>query len=72
MIVLMDNASIIPDDCQKLFNLALAAPKTTFIFAHLGATEFRLWNTIKLARTAPGLFGENINVIPGVDQGGHR
>ena len=29
MIVVMDNAGIVPDDNEKLFNLALAAPKTT-------------------------------------------
>lgn len=60
MIVLMDNADIIPGDCEKLFNLALQAPKTTFIFAHLGATNFRFWNILKLARTAQGVFAENI------------
>jgi hypothetical protein len=27
----MDNVSIVPGDCEKLFNLALAAPKTKFI-----------------------------------------
>jgi len=60
VIVLMDNASIVPGDCEKLFNLALAAPKTKFIFAHLGAMNFRFWNIIAAARTAEGLFGENI------------
>ena len=60
LIVLMDNADIIPGDCEKLFNLALQAPKTTFIFAHLGATNFRFWNILKLARTAQGVFAENI------------
>jgi predicted TIM-barrel fold metal-dependent hydrolase len=60
MIVLFDNASIIPGDCEKLFNLALQAPKTTFIFAHLGGTNFRFWNILKLARTAQGVFAENI------------
>jgi uncharacterized protein len=60
MIVLFDNADIIPGDCEKLFNLALQAPKTTFIFAHLGATNFRFWNILKLARTAQGVFAENI------------
>jgi predicted TIM-barrel fold metal-dependent hydrolase len=61
VIVLFDNASIIPGDCEKLFNLALNAPKTTFIFAHLGALNFRFWNILKAARTAEGLFGDNIN-----------
>ena len=60
VIVLFDNASIVPDDCEKLFNLALAAPKTTFIFAHLGGLNFRFWNILKAARTAEGLFGDNI------------
>jgi len=60
VIVLMDNASILPGDCEKLFNLALQAPKTRFIFAHLGALNFRFWNILQAARTAQGLFGENI------------
>ncbi len=60
MIVLFDNADIIPGDSEKLFNLALQAPKTTFIFAHLGGTNFRFWNILKLARTAQGVFAENI------------
>lgn len=58
--VLMDNANILPGDSEKLFNLALAAPKTKFIFAHLGGMNFRFWNILKAARTAEGLFGENI------------
>lgn len=60
VIVLFDNASIIPGDCEKLFDLALNAPKTTFIFAHLGAMNFRFWNILKAARTAKGLFADNI------------
>jgi predicted TIM-barrel fold metal-dependent hydrolase len=60
VIVLFDNASIVPDDCEKLFNLALSAPKTTFIFAHLGGMNFRFWNILKAARTAKGLFADNI------------
>jgi uncharacterized protein len=60
VIVLMDNANILPGDSEKLFNLALKAPKTKFIFAHLGALNFRFWNILKAARTAEGLFGENI------------
>lgn len=60
LIVLSDNASILPGDCEKLFNLALAAPKTKFIFAHLGGMNFRFWNILKAARTAEGLFGDNI------------
>ncbi|HEY0621654.1 amidohydrolase family protein [Sphingomonas sp.] len=60
LVVLMDNANILPGDNEKLFNLALAAPKTKFIFAHMGAMGFRFWNMLKAARTAEGLFGENI------------
>jgi predicted TIM-barrel fold metal-dependent hydrolase len=60
VVVLMDNASIVPDDCEHLFNLALASPKTKFIFAHLGGFNFRFWNILPLARTAEGLFADNI------------
>lgn len=60
VIVLMDNASIVPADCEKLFNLALAASKTNFIFAHLGGLNFRFWNILAAARTADGLFADNI------------
>jgi len=60
IIVLMDNADIVPADSQNLFNLALQAPKTKFIFAHMGAMNFRFWNILKLARTAENLFANNI------------
>lgn len=60
VVVMMDNASIVPDDCEKLFNLALAAPKTKFIFAHMGGMNFRFWNMLALARTAENLFADNI------------
>lgn len=60
IVVLMDNANILPGDSEKLFNLALQAPKTKFIFAHMGGLNFRFWNVLKLARTAEGLFGNNI------------
>ena len=60
IIVLMDNASIIPGDSENLFNLALKCPKTRFIFAHLGGLNFRFWNILALARTAEGLFADNI------------
>ncbi|HTU66176.1 MAG TPA: amidohydrolase family protein [Steroidobacteraceae bacterium] len=60
VIVLMDNAGIVPDDCEKLFNLALDAPKTTFIFAHLGGFNFRFWNILAAARTAENLFANNV------------
>jgi predicted TIM-barrel fold metal-dependent hydrolase len=60
LIVMMDNANILPGDSEKLFNLALAAPKTTFIFAHMGGLNFRFWNILAAARTAENLFGDNI------------
>ena len=60
MIVLMDNFNIIPGDSEKLFNLALQAPKTKFIFAHLGGMNFRFWNVIRAAKTAKGLYADNI------------
>jgi hypothetical protein len=61
MVVLMDNASIVPGDCQKLFNLAVQAPKTKFIFAHIGGLDFRFWNILVLARTADGFALDNVN-----------
>ncbi|WP_202624280.1 amidohydrolase family protein [Steroidobacter agaridevorans] len=61
LVVLMDNANILPGDNQKLFNLALATPQTHFIFTHLGALEFRFWNILPLARTAKGLMEDNIH-----------
>lgn len=61
VIVVMDNANIVPGgDSEKMFNLALAAPKTKFVFAHMGGLNFRFWNILKMARTAEGLFGDNI------------
>lgn len=61
VIVVMDNANIVPGgDSEKLFNLALQAPKTKFIFAHMGGLNFRFWNILKMARTAEGLFGDNL------------
>ncbi len=60
VIALIDNANILPGDSERLFNLALSAPKTTFIFAHLGGMNFRFWTILKAARTAQNLFGENI------------
>lgn len=60
IVVPMDNANILPGDSEKLFNLALAAPKTKFIYAHLGGMNFRFWNILKGARTAEGLFADNI------------
>jgi predicted TIM-barrel fold metal-dependent hydrolase len=60
MVVVMDNAGIVPDDNETLFNLALAAPKTKFIFGHMGGLGFRFWNILALARTAENLFADNI------------
>src|SRR3546814_723086 len=60
MIVVMDTASIVPIDNEKLFNLALASPKTKFIFGHMGGLGFRFWNILALARTAENLFADNI------------
>ncbi len=60
-VVLIDNANILPGDNQKLFNLALKAPKTHFVFTHLGALEFRFWNILPLARTAEDLMEDNIH-----------
>jgi predicted TIM-barrel fold metal-dependent hydrolase len=59
--VLMDNANILPGDSENLFNLAVRAPQTTFVFAHMGAANFRFWNILSLARTADGFGMENVN-----------
>ncbi|HEX6396272.1 MAG TPA: amidohydrolase family protein [Steroidobacteraceae bacterium] len=61
MAVLMDNAGIVPGDCEDLFNLAVQAPKTRFIFAHMGGANFRFWNILVLARTADGFGLDNVN-----------
>ena len=60
MVVVMDNAGIVPADNEKLFSLALAAPKTKFVFGHMGGLGFRFWNILALARTAENLFADNI------------
>lgn len=60
MVVLMDNANIVPGDSEKLFNLALKAPKTRFVFAHIGGSNFRFWNILPLARTADGFALQNV------------
>lgn len=60
-VVLVDNANVVVGDNQKLFNLALKAPKTHFVFTHLGALEFRFWNILPLARTAEGLMESNMH-----------
>jgi hypothetical protein len=60
VIVLMDNANIVPGDSENLFNLAVRAPKTKFVFAHMGTGNFRFWNILPLARTADGFGMENV------------
>jgi hypothetical protein len=60
MVVLMDNASILPGDTAKMFNLALRASGTRFIFAHIGGLDFRSWNILPLARTADGFALGNV------------
>jgi predicted TIM-barrel fold metal-dependent hydrolase len=60
MIVLFDNANIVPGDSQDLFNLAVNTPGTKFVFAHMGATNFRFWNTIVFARTAKDFYKDNV------------
>lgn len=62
MTVLLDNANILPGDSERLLNLALAAPRTKFILAHMGGMNFRFWNILKLIRTADSLFADNIYV----------
>ena len=59
--VLMDNAGIVAGDAEDLFNLAAKAPKTRFIFAHMGGANFRFWNILVLARTADGFALDNVN-----------
>lgn len=61
LVVLMDNANVLPGDNQKLFNLALKAQQTHFVFTHLGGPEFRFWNILPLARTAEGLLADNMH-----------
>ena len=58
--VLMDNANILPGDSEKLFNLAVRVPGTTFILAHIGGMNFRYWNILALARTADGFAFDNL------------
>jgi uncharacterized protein len=61
VIVLMDNANILPGDSEKLFNLVVRAPGTKFILAHIGGMNFRFWNILALARTADGFAMDNLN-----------
>lgn len=58
--LLMDNASILPGDSEKLFNLVVRVPKTKVILAHIGGLNFRFWNILALARTADGFGFENL------------
>jgi len=60
VVVLMDNANIIAGDSEHLFNLAIRAPKTKFVFAHMGGMNFRFWNILAAARTAKDFFMDNI------------
>jgi predicted TIM-barrel fold metal-dependent hydrolase len=59
--MLFDNANIVPGDNQNLFNLAVAAPNTRFIFAHIGLLEFRFWNILALVHTADGFALRNVH-----------
>jgi predicted TIM-barrel fold metal-dependent hydrolase len=61
LVILMDNANIVPGDSENLFNLAVACPDTDFIFAHMGGLNFRFWNILPLARTAKDFYMENIH-----------
>lgn len=61
VIVLMDNANILPGDSEKLFNLVVRVPETKFILAHIGGMNFRFWNILALARTADGFGMDNLN-----------
>ena len=53
-------AQTAPGDSENLFDLAVKCSKTNFIFAHMGALNFRSWNILPLARTAKGFFMDNI------------
>lgn len=60
MVVLLDNANILPGDSEELFNLAAQAPKTKLVLAHMGGLNFRFWNILFLARTADGFALDNV------------
>jgi predicted TIM-barrel fold metal-dependent hydrolase len=60
IVVLMDNANIIPGDSENLFNLAVKCPGTKFVFTHMGGLNFRFWNILVFARTARDFFKDNI------------
>jgi len=61
VIMLMDNANILPGDSEKLFNLVARVPGTKFILAHIGGMNFRFWNMLALVRTADGFAMDNLN-----------
>ena len=50
----------LPVGAEITVNLALKAPGTKFIFAHIGGMNFRFWNILALARTAENLFADNV------------
>lgn len=60
MVVLTDNANILPGDSEKLFNLVARVPETKFILAHIGGLNFRFWNVLALVRTADGFAMDNL------------
>ncbi|GGK03379.1 amidohydrolase family protein [Luteimonas terricola] len=60
MVVLTDNAHVLPGDSEKLFNLVVRVPGTKFILAHIGGMNFRYWNILALARTADGFAMDNL------------
>lgn len=60
MIMLIDNANIKPGDSENLFNLAINCSNTKFIFAHMGAFNFRFWNILNSIRTAEDFYKNNI------------
>ena len=60
LVVLMDNAGILPGDHEKLFNLVVRVPGTKFILAHMGGMNFRFWNILVFARTADGFAMDNL------------
>lgn len=49
-----------PGDSERLFNLAIQATDTRFVFAQMRAMNFRFWNILVLARTAEDFFADNI------------
>lgn len=61
LVVLMDNAGILPGDHEKLFNLVVRVPDTNFILAHMGGMNFRFWNILMFARTADGFAMDNLH-----------